>query len=438
MLTTVRNFLGEKVDNSPLVLFRIFYGLLLTGESIGAILTGWVNETFIEPKFTFTIIGFEWMQPLAGDGMIYYFILMGILGILISLGLFYRVATFGFLVMWTVAYMMQKSHYNNHYYLLILLAAVMFVLPAHRSRSLDVRLGFARPEDACERICHWFFILQIMIVYVYASFHKINPDWINGSPLNIWFKYKTDYWLIGPLLGKEWMPYLIAWGGILFDGTIVFLLLHPKSRKIGFVLSLVFNLFNSAVFQIGIFPYLMILLCVFFFPPEQIRSIFFRRKPKVVPVKNSLSIPWTALVAIYFLVQLLLPLRHYAYAGPVSWTDEGHKLSWRMMLRRKSGSVNFTLVDQSTGTRSKVQLRNYLTPNQLSSFKGHPDMIWQLAQRIGAEKQAEGKEVAVFVNASISLNGHPHRALIDPKVDLTSVPWEPWKHSDWILIYEDR
>ena len=39
----VSRFLFTKMDNSPLVLFRIFFGILISLECFGAILTGWVK-----------------------------------------------------------------------------------------------------------------------------------------------------------------------------------------------------------------------------------------------------------------------------------------------------------------------------------------------------------------------------------------------------------
>lgn len=436
MLANQRLFLGTKVDNTPLVLFRMIFGFLIAAESFGAILTGWVRETFIEPDFTFTMIGFEWLQPLDGDGMIYYYCVMGVMGLLIMLGLFYRASTFVFFSMWTLTYLMQKSHYNNHYYLLILLSAAMLILPAHKDRSLDARWGLTVRSNRCERISYWFFILQILIVYVYASIHKMHPDWIQARPIGIWFDYKREYFLIGPLLVKEWFQYLIAWGGILYDGSIVFLLLHPKTRKIGFILSIVFNLFNSFIFQIGIFPYLMIALSMFFFPPEKIRSIFFPKSAKIIPVREHLSVGWTWVLIVYFTIQLLLPLRHHFFEGSANWTEEGHRLSWRMMLRVKSGSIRMDAVDQATGERQKIDLNKYVTRNQLSSLACQPDMIWQLAQRLEKEYASKGIDVAIYANANVSLNGRPHRQLIDTSVDLTTVPWEVWKHSDWILTYK--
>ncbi len=433
MLQSARTFLGTEVDNSPLVLFRMIFGFLAAAESFGAIATGWVHKTFIEPEFTFTVIGFEWLQPLEGDGMIYYFAIMGVAALGIMIGLFYRASTFIFLGMWTMVYMMQKTHYNNHYYLLVLLSVAMLLLPAHKSRSLDSHFGFTVPANTCARACHYFFIIQILIVYVYASIHKVHLDWLEARPISIWFNYKSSYPIIGPLLQESWFQYAIAWGGVIYDGSIFFLLLHPKTRKLGFVLSIFFNLFNSAVFQIGIFPYLMIGLTAFFFPPETIRGIFFKKKSKVYPMRKKLSNTWTYVLAVYFLIQILLPLRHHLFEGNVGFTEEGHRLSWRMMLRSKSSTVKFYVEDKKTGERQRLLLTKYLSRDQRSALGGQPDMIWQLAQRIKKENEELGKDVAVFVSAKVSLNGHPRKPLIDENVDIAAVPWESLAHSDWIL-----
>ena len=62
-------FLFKHIDNSALIVFRILFGLLIFLEAVGAILTGWVRKTLVEPEFTFSFIGFEWLQPLPGNGM---------------------------------------------------------------------------------------------------------------------------------------------------------------------------------------------------------------------------------------------------------------------------------------------------------------------------------------------------------------------------------
>lgn len=433
----IRNFLGTRVDNSSLILFRIFFGFLIFAESIGAILTGWVAETFIEPQFTFSFIGFEWLQPLPAAGMYAWFCVMAVLGLAIMLGYRYRVSMALYFVLWFFVYFMQKSHYNNHHFLMVLLSFVMIWMPANSHSSWDVRQGRTQESSVCPRLAIWFFILQVGIVYLFASFNKLHEDWLMGRPLEIWFSAKADYPVFGPLLSLDWFPQVLAYGGVLYDGMIVFILLHPKTRKLGFVLSVLFNLFNSAVFQIGVFPYMMIALTVFFFPGDVLRKLFFKKREmvKIVPstLPNYLFVP----LIVYLVVQLLVPLRHYLYTGDVHWTEEGHRLSWQMMLRAKSSTVKFTVVDKESGEIIKINISDYLTPNQRVGLGGRPDMVWQFAQRLKKEYEEQGREVAVYAKTRVSLNGSKYKALIDPEVDLGAVNWNRFKHSDWIL-YENR
>jgi hypothetical protein len=111
-------------------------------------------------------------------------------------------------------------------------------------------------------------------------------------------------------------------------------------------------------------------------------------------------------------------------------------MSWQMMLRSKTGKIEIEVVDKATNDRSKVNLRKYLSYKQRISMAGEPDLIWQFAQRLKQEYEVEGKDIAVFANSNVSLNGHPSKPLIDPKVDLASVPWEPLNHSVWILTHD--
>ena len=46
----LNKFLFKQIDNTSLVVFRVFFGLLICLEGFGAILTGWVKRTFIDPE----------------------------------------------------------------------------------------------------------------------------------------------------------------------------------------------------------------------------------------------------------------------------------------------------------------------------------------------------------------------------------------------------
>src|SRR4051812_28265820 len=119
-----------QIDNAPLIIFRIFLGFLLACETFGAIGTGWVKNNFIEPTYTFSHIGMEWLQPLPGYGMYIYFTVMGILGLLVMIGYKYRWSMGLYTLLWAGVYFMQKTSYNNHYYLLLLVCLIMLFLPA--------------------------------------------------------------------------------------------------------------------------------------------------------------------------------------------------------------------------------------------------------------------------------------------------------------------
>ena len=125
--------LFRPIDNAPLIVFRIFFGFLLFAETFGAILTGWVKRVMIDPVFTFSHIGLEWLQPLPGNGMYYYFGLMSVFGLLVMIGYKYRLSLAAFTIMWGVAYLMQKETYNNHYYLLLLMCIIMLPYTSHQN-----------------------------------------------------------------------------------------------------------------------------------------------------------------------------------------------------------------------------------------------------------------------------------------------------------------
>lgn len=429
-------FLFKNIDNAQLIVFRVFYGLLVAAECYGAIATGWVRKTLVEPEFIFTFIGFEWLRPLAGQGMYLYFAVMGTLGMLIALGYRYRFASLGFALMWTAVYLMQKTSYNNHYYLLMLLAYIMAFLPAHRDASLDARLHPSLRTHSMHNWVRWTIILQLFVVYTYAALAKLYVGWLDSSFIGLLMRSKADYWLIGELLQQDWVHRAIVAFGILFDLLIVPAMLWKPSRKWAFGLAIFFHLFNSVVFQIGIFPYLSLAFLVFFFEPATIRKIFLKTK-KVeiepvgpIPANKNLIL---GVLGIYFVFQILLPLRHLAIKGDVLWTEEGHRMAWRMMLRSRSGTIGYRLVDKDNGKVTHIDLKDYLTPKQRGRVAAYPDFAWQFAQHLKAEYARKGENVQVFVNNRVKINQGDFHQFIDPEVDLGAVPWKHFSTNAWIL-----
>ncbi|MBC9796751.1 HTTM domain-containing protein [Sinomicrobium weinanense] len=433
MLTS---FLFKRIDNAPLIVFRIIFGLLIFLESVGAIFTGWIKITLIRPEFTFNFIGLDWLQPLPGHWMYVYYAVMGIFGLFVMIGFKYRWSMAAFTLMWTATYLMQKASYNNHYYLLILICLLMLVLPANRYLSVDALRNKGMRDISMPRWCSVIIILQVGIVYTYAAIAKLYPDWLNYTVVENLMLGRKNYPVVGELFQKHGVHVFITWAGILFDGLVVPLLLWKPTRKIAFAASVVFHLFNSFVFQIGIFPYMSLAFTLFFFEPRVIRNIFLKRKPLytgnevVVPANKNIIL---LAGMIYFIVQTGLPLRHWFIEGDVLWTEEAHRMSWRMMLRSKSGYMRFKVVDKASGKKEMIYPKDRLSLKQQRIVATKPDVIWQFAQRLKKEYAAKGKDVAVYAIGRVSVNRKRPRTFIDPKVDLASEKWDPFRHSSWIL-----
>lgn len=428
--------LFKQIDNSALIVFRWVFGLLITLEAWGAIFTGWITRTLIEPQQTFNFIGFDFLQPLPGDGMYYYYALMGMFGVLVMIGYKYRFSMSCYTLMWSCVYLMQKSSYNNHYYLLMLLCLIMIALPAHRWASMDAWLKPSIKKISMPRWVVLFIILQLWIVYTYASVAKWYPDWIDATVAQNLMAGKKDYWLVGEFLQQRWVHYSIAYVGILFDLLVIPLLLWRRTRWFILIASVFFHLFNSFIFQIGIFPYLSLAFILFFFTTETINRRFLYKKPYydggeiVVPNYKPVLV---GAASIWFIIQIGLPLRHWLIQDNVLWTEEGHRLSWRMMLRSKSGRVSFTVVNNETQKREFVKTSDYLSRKQLRSVASKPDCMWQFAKRLKKEYAQRGEDISVYVNAKISVNRRPYETYIDPNVDLANTTWNYFWHNDWIL-----
>lgn len=434
----MKNRLFEQIDNSPLIIFRIFLGFLIACESFGAMFTGWIDKNLIEPKFTFSHIGMDWLQPLPGHWMYVYFGVMGICGLLTMMGYRYRWSLGAFTLLWAGVYYMQKTSYNNHYYLLLLVCLIMLLLPADRYFSIDAIRNPEKRRLTMPAWCSWIMIAQMAIVYFYATLAKFYPGWLDGTFSKLLLG-QTVHGSFAEIALQPWFYFFIAYAGIAFDALVVPLLLWRKTRTIALLASLVFHLFNSVTLHIGIFPFFALSFVVFFYPPDKIRRIFFKHKPAVTDHTSTYEGEniFKYIFIPYIIIQVLLPLRHYTMKGDVLWTEEGHRLSWRMMLRFREGTIDFKVVDKKTGDVLPYNPFDDLTAKQYNTMAAKPDMIWQLCQRIKKQYAEKGHDVAIYVKAYTTINGKNRRLLIDPAVDMAAAKWNYFGHDDWVLVYDD-
>jgi hypothetical protein len=196
---------------------------------------------------------------------------------------------------------------------------------------------------------------------------------------------------------------------------------------------------NEVLFDIGIFPLLMLAATAIFFEPSWPRALGRWLRLGPAPDGGAQAARPGALLlsglARFALLQLYLPLRHYLYPGDVSWTEEGHRFSWRMKLRDKSGSAYLTATDVASGRSWTINPWKYLNQRQVDEMWVHPDMMTAFARHVAARERELGRTVEIRVRASSSLNGRPWQVLVDPEVDLASLR-DSLSPADWIVPLE--
>lgn len=438
----------QPISIAPLITFRVLFGIMLLASIIRFWLNGWITELYVKPSFFFTYQGFDWVHPWGYTGMHLLFALMALSALLITLGLFYRIACVLFFLTFTYVELMDSTNYLNHYYFISLISFLLIWLPANRYFALDVRLNPRLQRELVPRWVLGTIRLQVGLVYLFAGIAKLHPDWLlHALPMKIWLPAKSHLPLIGSFLYESWVAYLFSWLGALYDLTIVFFLLNRKTRLVAYFFVLTFHLATALFFPgIGLFPYVMIVSSLVFFSSEFHHRLLRVIKPvagaggrmpekKVVTYQLLTKSFCLGLLGIYFVFQLFLPFRYLLYPGQLFWYEEGFRFSWRVMLMEKSGNTFFYVKEPATGKTYEVTNREYLTPLQEKMMSTQPDMILRYAHHLVKVYARRGiHQPAVYAESYVALNGQRSRLFIDSTVNLAQESLS-WRHYTWVLPY---
>jgi hypothetical protein len=241
---------------------------------------------------------------------------------------------------------------------------------------------------------------------------------------------------LGPFFKTEFWVYFITYSGILFDLLVVPFLLWKKTRLLALAAAICFHLSNAYLFNIGVFPFLSIVMTLLFLSPEWHKKVLRLRTPSAEP-----SPYWrpsgvaVALLGLYGTYHLFMPFRHWLYPGNVHWTEEGHRYSWHMMLRTKDANAYFIVEELKTKRLWRVQPDSYLSRRQYKKMSVHPEMLLQCAHFL--RERWKPFDVRIYAVAQVKLNDHPPALLVDPEVDLSreTLGLGP---SKWILPLENK
>ncbi|HSF02459.1 MAG TPA: HTTM domain-containing protein, partial [Solirubrobacterales bacterium] len=278
---------------------------------------------------------------------------------------------------------------------------------------------------------------------LHAGLVKVNPDWLRGQPLGLWLAERSDLPLLGPWLALPGTSVVAAWGVVLLHLLGAPLLLLRTTRLPVFVLYVGFHLASSVLFRIGMFSWLALAGTLMFFEPDWPRTVWRRlgggadralATHGADPPPGPIPLGTLGLLAVFFALQLVVPLRSLVYPGNVAWTRAGESFSWRMKLNDWRASARFMVAEAGGHRRWEVDPRDHLGPRQAALMAAHPDLILQFAHYLGRTwPEREGvPRVEVRALVTCSLNGRPATLLIDPERDLTRVS-STWSQPDWIL-----
>ncbi len=449
-MSLIEIYLSKKTPSSNLATFRIFFGLLMFISLIRFWSKGWIKELYLDPLFHFSYYGFSWVKPFGDLTYLLFFVCIAS-SVLIAVGYKYRLSIIVFFLSFTYVELMDKTTYLNHYYFISILSFLMIFLPLSASFSVDNIIN----KKSYRNVPLWTvdsIKLLISIVYIYAAIAKINSDWlIDAMPLKIWLSSNYDLPVLGYFFQKEWVHYLMSWGGFLYDLMIPFFLIYSRTRLLAFLLVIIFHILTKILFPIGMFPYIMIFSALIFFSysfHDKILDFFYKmlkqffRKDHYIKKNESLEISNKKIIyssiLIFFVIQILVPFRYLLYPGELLWHEQGYRYSWRVMLVEKTGIATFRVYDPNNDTSFYVDNSKYLTPFQEKQMSFQPDFILEYAHFLGNKFSSSGdKNIEVYVENFVSLNGRRSQRLVSNEVDLLTLK-NTLKNKHWILPLKDE
>jgi hypothetical protein len=277
----------------------------------------------------------------------------------------------------------------------------------------------------------WVFRLQVGSVYFFGGVAKLKYDWLfMAQPLRIWLGANEHLPFVGHLLTEKWVAFVISWLAMIFDLSAPFLLCFRKTRLPIYSIIVVFHVLTHILFNIGVFPWMMIFTALIFFlpakPPTFLESTQFNTKVT------------TLVLGVFFAFQLAMPFRSFFYRGNVLWHEQGFRFAWNIMLMEKNGVVEFQIKIKKTGEVFTVKPTDFLTPIQSRQMSFQPDMIVQFAHYLHQYYLENGiGDTEIRAECFASLNGRGSQLLINPTVDLTKQS-DDFQEKSWIMPLKEN
>lgn len=468
MAFKLNDFLFKRIDTSIVSFFRIIFGCFMAYQMIYYYEVDYTFQFMAGPEVLFPYSGFSFLKPLSIDILKGIHFGLFISAILIALGFLYRYAMIFFFLGFSYFTFIDKTLYNNHLYLIALIAFVMIFIEADKKYSLRSKLSKKQLEKTVPAWNQYILMFLIALPYFFGGIAKLSSNWLDTNLTSIIIKQSSGSFLY-QLLPEAFLTNLITYGGILFDLSIVFILLNKRTRKLGVLLVVMFSFINGTVLfrDIGIFPFFMICSTILFLNAVKVGEFLdvflvkkssekkfknkqerkeFMAKQKLANQSNDINEPkeegWTNLrrvaaccIVVFVVFHLLFPFRHLLMTNNPEWTGIASRFSWRMKMQtRNVTEFSMSLTDTKTSNTYNLDGKSYVSTNQYIHMLEDPYTFVHLSKYISEKLERERGIINPIIKANIKVefNGLPNQYMISPDVDLTKIGESHFADSSWI------
>lgn len=245
-------WIDEQGPLRRLGLFRVLVGVLLLRHTLPFLeRTRFFADRFYVPYADFI--------PVPGP-RVYFAMLLGICvaGVLVSMGLFTRVALAAALFLGTWQFLLNQLFYSNNRIFLLLCVLVLLFSPSHRAVSID---AWWRKESPSATGPLWTMTVlraQASLLYLASSGSKlVDPDWIGGWVL--WTRMRIvlggSHPLVMALSTIKPLVGVAAIGTEMFLGIALWL---RKVQRLALWIGFGFHFLIELMFSVHVFSYLML------------------------------------------------------------------------------------------------------------------------------------------------------------------------------------
>ena len=160
----------KSVDISSLVFFRIVYGLIMILTFVLLLDQFDIKANWIDPRFHFHYIGFEWVDPLPGAPSCTCFsCCLCILAFFICIGFHYILSCSLLFLGLTYFLLVNQIVWDTYFYLAWWISLILIFVPAHKKFSCDAWKNPHCSSETTPAWAVWILRFQIAMPYLFGG-----------------------------------------------------------------------------------------------------------------------------------------------------------------------------------------------------------------------------------------------------------------------------